>query len=92
MSSSASFEVLVSVILDNLYNGDVIPAVEKAIISQYAENVYFGKPCGLMDQSAIALGGVSYIDFEDPTEPKVEKLDWSFNDTTVFVVNCGGDH
>lgn len=92
MSSSASFEVLVSVILDNLYNGDVIPAVEKAIISQYAENVYFGKPCGLMDQSAIALGGVSYIDFEDPTAPKVEKLDWSFNDTTVFVVNCGGDH
>ena len=44
------------------------------------------------EAAAIALGGVSYIDFEDPTEPKVEKLDWSFNDTTVFVVNCGGDH
>ena len=69
-----------------------ISSVEIAQIGQYAENVYFGKPCGLMDQSAIALGGVSYIDFEDPTEPKVEKLDWSFNDTTVFVVNCGGDH
>ncbi|MBQ8178461.1 MAG: galactokinase [Clostridia bacterium] len=92
MSSSASFEVLVSAILDNLYNGDSISAVEKAIISQYAENVYFGKPSGLMDQSAIALGGVSFIDFKDPSAPKVEKLDWNFDDTTVFVVNCGGDH
>ena len=92
MSSSASFEVLISAILDNLYNGDSISAVEKAIISQYAENVYFGKPSGLMDQSAIALGGVSYIDFEDPSNPQVEKLDWGFDDTTVFVVNCGGDH
>ncbi len=92
MSSSASFEVLISAILDNLYNGDSISAVEKAIISQYAENVYFGKPSGLMDQSAIALGGVSFIDFEDPTAPRVEKLDWNFDGTTVFVVNCGGDH
>lgn len=92
MSSSASFEVLVSAILDNLYNGDSISAVEKAIISQYAENVYFGKPSGLMDQSAIALGGVSFIDFKDPSAPVVEKLDWNFDDTTVFVVNCGGDH
>ncbi len=92
MSSSASFEVLVSAILDNLYNGDSISAVEKAIISQYAENVYFGKPSGLMDQSAIALGGVSYIDFKDPANPQVEKLDWDFDDSTVFVVNCGGDH
>ncbi|MBO7177712.1 MAG: galactokinase [Clostridia bacterium] len=92
MSSSASFEVLVSAILDNLYNGDSISAVEKAIISQYAENVYFGKPSGLMDQSAIALGGVSYIDFKDPSKPEVEKLDWDFDDSTVFVVNCGGDH
>ena len=92
MSSSASFEVLISAILDNLYNGDTISAVEKAIISQYAENVYFGKPSGLMDQSAIALGGVSYIDFKDPANPQVEKLDWDFDDSTVFVVNCGGDH
>ena len=92
MSSSASFEVLISAILDNLYNGDSISAVEKAIISQYAENVYFGKPSGLMDQSAIALGGVSYIDFKDPSNPQVEKLDWDFDDSTVFVVNCGGDH
>lgn len=92
MSSSASFEVLVSAILDNLYNGDSISAVEKAIISQYAENVYFGKPSGLMDQSAIALGGVSYIDFKDPANPQVEKLNWDFDDSTVFVVNCGGDH
>lgn len=92
MSSSASFEVFVAEVENALYNGGVISAVEKAIISQYAENVYFGKPSGLMDQSAIALGGVSYIDFLDPSAPEVEKLDWQFDDTTVFVVNCGGDH
>ena len=92
MSSSASFEVFVAEVENALYNGGVISAVEKAIVSQYAENVFFGKPSGLMDQSAIALGGVSYIDFIDPAAPEVEKLNWEFNDTTVFVVNCGGDH
>ena len=92
MSSSASFEVFVAEVENALYNGGVISAVEKAIVSQYAENVFFGKPSGLMDQSAIALGGVSYIDFIDPAAPEVEKLNWEFDDTTVFVVNCGGDH
>lgn len=92
MSSSASYEVLIAEILSDLYNEDKVGAVEKAIISQYAENVYFGKPSGLMDQSAVAIGGVSYIDFEDTSNPKVEKLDWNFDDTSAFVVNCGGDH
>lgn len=92
MSSSASFEVLVGEVLNYLYNDSKISAVEKAIIAQYAENVYFGKPSGLMDQSAIAIGGISYIDFMDPSAPVVEKLDWTFDDTSVVVINCGGDH
>lgn len=92
MSSSASFEVLIADILDELYNGGVVPAIQKAIISQYAENVYFGKPSGLMDQAAIALGGISYIDFEDASNPKVIKPRWAFDNLSVVVINCGGDH
>lgn len=92
MSSSASFEVMVTEVLNVLYNEGKIGPVERAIISQYAENVYFGKPSGLMDQSAIALGGIDYIDFKDTKNPVVEKLDWNFDDVTVAVINCGGDH
>lgn len=92
MSSSASYEVLVTEILNDVYNGGKIDAVTRAIISQYAENVYFGKPSGLMDQTAIALGAVSYIDFKDVKNPVVKKLDWNFSDVSVVVINCGGDH
>lgn len=92
MSSSAAFEVLVCEILNVYYNNCNIQAVDKAIISQYAENVYFGKPSGLMDQSAIAFGGISYIDFKDPNSPIVEKMDWNFDNLDVCVINCGGDH
>jgi galactokinase len=92
MSSSASFEVLVSEIFNALYNSGSVPAVQKAIISQYAENVYFGKPSGLMDQAAIALGGISYIDFKDTSAPEVYNPDWDFKGLSVVVVNCGGDH
>ena len=91
MSSSASFELFVAEVLNDFYNGGVVSPVEKAIISQYAENVYFGKPSGLMDQSAISIGGVSYIDFMDASAPEVEKLHWGFADS-IYVVNCGGDH
>ncbi|MDD3947445.1 MAG: galactokinase family protein [Clostridia bacterium] len=92
MSSSASFEVLVCEILNELYNNGVVPPIQKAIISQYAENVYFGKPSGLMDQASIALGGISYIDFKDTAAPEVRKPLWDFKDIPVVVVNCGGDH
>ena len=74
------------------YNSGSVPAVQKAIISQYAENVYFGKPSGLMDQAAIALGGISYIDFKDTSAPEVYNPDWDFKGLSVVVVNCGGDH
>lgn len=92
MSSSASYEVLIAEIVNVLYNGGKAGAVEKAQIAQFAENVYFGKPSGLMDQSAIALGGISYIDFRDTKNPEVRKLDWNFDDVSVVVINCGGDH
>jgi len=92
MSSSASFEVLVCEILNNLYNNGAVPPVTKAIISQYAENVYFGKPSGLMDQASIALGGISFIDFKDTANPVVAKPRWRFDSLSAVVVNCGGDH
>ena len=92
VSSSSSFELLVAEILNVLYNGGVISDIEKAKAGQWAEKEYFGKPCGLMDQSAIALGGVSFIDFENPEDPVVEKVRWSFSDSSVILVNTGGDH
>ena len=91
VSSSASFECCVAEILNVLYNDGAVSAVEKAKASQWAESEYFGKPCGLLDQCAIALGGVSYIDFADPASPAVEKLDFPF-DATIMLVNSGGDH
>ena len=91
VSSSASFECCIAEIFNVLYNEGKIDAVTKAKASQYAESSYFGKPCGLLDQSAIALGGVAYIDFADPKSPKVTKLDWTVDDC-IILVNTGGDH
>ncbi len=92
VSSSASFELLVTEILNVLYNDGKMEAMEKASVSQYAENVYFGKPSGLLDQSAIALGGVSFIDFKSLSAPVVKKTRWSVDDVDIVIVNCGGDH
>ncbi len=77
LSSSAAFEVLVCTILAGLY-GTKLDPVEAAQISQYAENRYFGKPCGLMDQTACAVGGLITIDFADPEVPVVERVDFDF--------------
>ncbi|MEG2413928.1 MAG: galactokinase family protein [Clostridia bacterium] len=92
VSSSASFEVLICEILNQVYNNGVIDKVTKAKASHHAESVFFGKPCGLMDQSAIALGGVSYIDFKSTTNPKIQTIDWKFDDMTIVLTNTGGDH
>lgn len=92
VSSSACFEVLVAEILNVLYNDSKIDAVTKAKASHYAESVFFGKPCGLLDQSAIALGGVSYIDFKNTKMPKIESIDWNFDDMDIVLTNTGGDH
>ena len=75
LSSSAAFETLIGTILSGLYNEMTVPAAEIAMIGQYAENVYFGKPCGLMDQMACSVGNLVYIDFENPNKPKVEKIE-----------------
>ena len=65
LSSSAAFEVLIAAILDGLYNGFVVDAKTRAVIAQKVENVYFGKPCGLMDQMASSVGGMVTIDFKE---------------------------
>lgn len=74
LSSSAAFETLIGTVLSGLYNDMKVSPVEIAMIGQFAENVYFGKPCGLMDQMACSVGNLVYIDFKDPENPKVEKV------------------
>ncbi len=94
MSSSAAFEVLVGTILSGLYNDMSISPVEIAQIAQYAENVYFGKPCGLMDQMACSVGGLIHIDFADPKEPVVEKVevDFSAYQHSLCITDTKGSH
>ena len=94
LSSSASFEVLIGIIFNALYNENKISAKQIAIAGQYAENNYFGKPCGLMDQMASAFGGIISIDFENPQDPKVETVDFDFESTgyKIIVVDTGGSH
>lgn len=76
LSSSAAFETLIGTIFSGLYNDGTVSSTEIAIIGQYAENVYFGKPCGLMDQMACAIGNLVHIDFWNPENPEVEKIDF----------------
>ncbi len=77
LSSSAAFEVLVAAIMNHLFCGGALTATQLAQVGQYAENVYFGKPCGLMDQLACATGGIIAIDFQDPAAPQLQQLDLS---------------
>jgi galactokinase len=94
LSSSASFEVLIGAILSHLYNNGKLDPVENAIIGQWAENNYFGKPCGLMDQTACSVGGLITIDFEDPSKPIVKALDFDFVATNyaLVITDVGGGH
>jgi len=94
LSSSAAFEVLIVAVLDGLFNqGDMDPIL-RAQISQYAENVYFGKPSGLMDQMASSVGGLVTIDFADTEHPIVEKVDVDFelSGCNLVVVDTRGSH
>ena len=75
LSSSAAYEVLIGTMLNELFWDGHCTPVELAQIGQYAENTYFGKPCGLMDQTASSVGGVVFIDFSDTAHPAVERLD-----------------
>ena len=93
LSSSAAFEVMTCAILDALYNDFVIDFKTRAKISQYAENVYFGKPSGLLDQMASSAGGLVYVDFknEDP-EVKPMAFDFAAHGYALVVVATGGSH
>ena len=79
LSSSAAFEVLMGTVINALFFGGKATAPQIAAIGQYAENVYFGKPCGLMDQMASSVGGLVFIDFCDPEVPVVKKVDFDFS-------------
>ena len=94
LSSSAAFEVMIGNILNHLYNGGEVDNKEIAKIAQFSENVYFGKPCGLMDQMACAVGGFVYIDFEDEKCPVVSPIRFSLGDHgySLCIVNTGGSH
>lgn len=91
VSSSAAFELLVCEIFNRMYLGGRLNKVDKAIISQYAENVYFGKPCGLLDQSGISLGGINKIDFGNPQVPVIKELKPA-EGYTLVITNTGGSH
>jgi galactokinase len=94
LSSSASFEVLIGAIINELFNGGRIDPIQNAAIGQYSENNYFGKPCGLMDQVACAMGGLIAIDFEDPLKPIVKKVNFDFDSTgfALVITDTGGSH
>ena len=94
ISSSAAFEVLIGNIINSLFFGDKVSAVEIAQIGQYAENVYFGKPSGLMDQTASSVGNMLTIDFEDTANPVVKKLDIDFEKSglALCIIDSGADH
>ena len=94
LSSSAAFEVLMGTIFNHLFLNGKLEPVEIAKIGQWAENVYFGKPCGLMDQTASAVGGMVSIDFLDPEHPVVERLDFEFSSAghALCIIDSGADH
>lgn len=94
LSSSAAFEVLLGTTLSYLYNDGVINSVEIAKTAQYSENVFFGKPCGLLDQMASSVGTFVTIDFESTENPKIKKVDFDFSKSghALCIVDTGGSH
>ena len=94
LSSSAAYEVLIGTILNGLFFDKKLSAIEIAQVGQYAENVFFGKPCGLMDQMASSVGAMVFIDFKDPQAPVVEKIDFDFASAehALCIIDTGADH
>ncbi len=94
LSSSAAYEVLVGTMLNYLYNDGKVDPVTIAKIAQYAENEFFGKPCGLMDQMACSVGSFITIDFKDPKQPVIEKVDFDFASCghSLCIVDTKGSH
>lgn len=91
LSSSAAIECLIAKILDVLYNDGNMDPAEMAAIGKYAENEYFGKACGLLDQSAIAYGGVNLLDFDSPKGVEVRPLQYHLP-LHCFLINTGSSH
>ena len=94
LSSSAAFEDMIGTIESHLYNGGKVDNVKIAMLSQYAENKFFGKPCGLMDQVACAVGGIVAIDFNDTKNPVIEPISFDISGAgyNLCIVNTGGNH
>ena len=94
LSSSAAFEVLIGTIINHLFFGAKVSQPEVAQIGQYAENVFFGKPCGLMDQTASAVGGLVTIDFADKENPVIRPVDFDFSTTghALCIIDSQADH
>ena len=94
LSSSAAYEVLIGTIINGLFFDGKISQPEIAMIGQYAENVFFGKPCGLMDQMASAVGNLVTIDFFDKEKPVIEPVDFDFASCghALCIIDSGADH
>ena len=94
LSSSAAFEVLIASVMNGLYFGGETPPDVLARAGQYAENAHFGKPCGLMDQMASAVGGIIKIDFKNPGAPHIERLSVDFSDFgyVLCIIDTGAKH
>ena len=94
LSSSAAYEVLIGTIVNSLFFGGKVSQPEIAMIGQYAENVFFGKPCGLMDQTASAVGGLVTIDFGKKDHPDIRSVDFDFSACGhgLCIIDSGADH
>ncbi|HEX7434144.1 MAG TPA: galactokinase family protein [Anaerolineaceae bacterium] len=94
LSSSAAYEIMVVTILSHLYNQGEVDLMVAAQIAQFAENTYFGKPCGLMDQITCAVGGFVTIDFKEFDHPVVKKVAFDFASSgySLVIVDTGGNH
>ena len=94
LSSSAAYEVLIGTIINHLFFGGKVSQAEVAQIGQYAENVFFGKPCGLMDQTASAVGNLVTIDFFDKDHPVIKPVafDFSVCGHALCIIDSGADH
>jgi galactokinase len=94
LSSSAAYEVLIGTVINSLFFDSKISQPEIAMIGQYAENVFFGKPCGLMDQTASAVGGLVTIDFAQKAHPDIRSVDFDFSTCghALCIIDSGADH
>lgn len=92
VSSSAAFELLVGFIFNELFNEGKISKLELCKAGKYAENIYFGKKSGLLDQIGVCYGGVVKIDFENIDNPEIKQVEFPFKDLHFVLVNTGGDH